>query len=262
MSSEQRIRDYADADGVRTYYEIVGEGEPVVLLHGGMCTIDTWGPQIPALASKYRLIMPERRGHGRSPDVAGPVTYEAMAADTIAFMTALRIGPAHLVGWSDGAFTALLVAMARPDLVKKLAYISDPINHTGISPKFRAMAANPSREHLPPWLEAAYAAVSPDGADHYPIIADKMTALWKQDHAMPVARLRALTMPTLVMIGDDDMHSVAHAAEMLDALRDGQLAVVPGTSHALAMEKPEIVNRILLDFLEVQQTTKLFTAGE
>src|SRR5437879_8815789 len=97
-----RVRDYVQAGGLRAYYEAVGEGEPLILLHGGLCTVETFGAQIPALASGYRVYVPERRGHGRTPDVEGPITYELMAQDTIAFMEALGIESAHLVGWSDG----------------------------------------------------------------------------------------------------------------------------------------------------------------
>ncbi len=257
MQLDQRVRGYVDAGGVRTYYEIVGEGEPVLLLHGGMCTLETWAPQIPALSAKYRVIIPERRGHGRTADVAGPITYEIMATDTIAFMTALRIEAAHLVGWSDGALVGLLVAMQRPDLAKKLGYISRPISFAGMRPKFRAMSEHLSREHVPPMFEPAYAAVSPDGPQHYPVIVDKMIALWRQDPGITLDRLRAVATPTLVLLGDDDMQSAAHAAEMQAALPQAQLAVVPGTSHALAMEKPDVVNR-LLDFLQPEQPRKLF----
>ena len=105
---------YIDAGGVHTYYEVRGPGDPVVMLHGGFATIETWEAQAAALAERYRVYLPERRGHGRTPDVDGRMTYEAMAADTAAFMEALGIGPAHLVGWSDGGSVALYVALRRP----------------------------------------------------------------------------------------------------------------------------------------------------
>src|SRR4051794_5067126 len=101
--SPARLREYVDAGGVHTYYEAVGEGEPLVLLHGGLCTVETWEGQTPVLAEQYRVYAPERRGHGRTADVEGPITYQIMARDTIAFMDALGIKAAHLVGWSDGA---------------------------------------------------------------------------------------------------------------------------------------------------------------
>ena len=77
---------YVDANGVRTYYEVEGSGEPLVLLHGGLCAIETLAGLRAGLAGHYRVYLPERRGHGRTPDVEGPFTYELFADDTIAFM--------------------------------------------------------------------------------------------------------------------------------------------------------------------------------
>ena len=155
--SAAHVRDYVDAGGVHTYYEAQGAGDPVVLLHGGMCTIETWGAQVPAFVERYRVYLPERRGHGRTPDVEGPMTYAGMAEDTIAFLDALAIGPAHLVGWSDGALVGLLVAMRRPDLVRKLVLIGQAVTLDGARPEFVAMLEN-MREVLPPMLEEAYVA--------------------------------------------------------------------------------------------------------
>lgn len=114
---------YVDVNGLNTYYEVHGRGEPLILMHGGFCTVETFAKMLPGLAEHYRVFVPERRGHGRTPDVDGPYTYQAMAADTTGFMQALGIESAHLVGYSDGANTALIVAMERPDLVRKLVSI-------------------------------------------------------------------------------------------------------------------------------------------
>lgn len=115
--------EYADLPGVRTWYETEGAGDPLVLLHGGFCTNDTWGAQRADLAAAYRVFLPERRAHGHTADVAGPLTYQDMADDTVAFLETVVEGPAHLVGWSDGGVVALLVARDRPDLVRKVVAI-------------------------------------------------------------------------------------------------------------------------------------------
>jgi pimeloyl-ACP methyl ester carboxylesterase len=92
--------EYVNAGDVRTYYEVHGSGEPVVLLHGGFGTVESWTMQTPVLAERYRVYVPERRGHGRTPDVEGPITYETMAADTTAFLD--RQAPAPRT-WLGGA---------------------------------------------------------------------------------------------------------------------------------------------------------------
>jgi pimeloyl-ACP methyl ester carboxylesterase len=249
--------EYVDAGGVHTYYEVAGAGEPLVLLHGGFCTVETFGAQTPALAGQYRVYVPERRGHGRTPDVEGPITYENMAQDTIAFMEALGISSAHLVGWSDGAIVGLLVALHRPDLVRKLVLIGQAVNHEGATPEVKRLMANFTQQDLPPMLRELYVSVSPDGPGHFGVVFDKMHQLLRTEPTIELAELEGVAAPTLILIADDDMVTIEHAAAMQRALPDAQLAVVPGTSHALPMEKPEIVNRLILDFLAPEQVTKM-----
>src|SRR5688572_24093562 len=157
---------YVDAGGVHTYYEVEGEGEPLVLLHGGMVTIETWSAQRAALAERFRVYLPERRGHGRTPDVPGPVGYELMGLDTIAFMEALGITSAHLVGWSDGGVVALEVALPRPDLVRRLVLMGTIAHVDGQTPEGREWTENLTLETLPSFLSEPYERLSPDGPGH------------------------------------------------------------------------------------------------
>src|SRR4029077_20900660 len=102
----------------------------LLYLHGGFNPIEMLGDIIPALAGQYRLYLPERQGQGRTPDRDGPVTFPSMAQDTIAFLEAVGLTGAHLVGFSDGAMVALHVALERPDLVQRLLLIG-PYAHPG-----------------------------------------------------------------------------------------------------------------------------------
>jgi pimeloyl-ACP methyl ester carboxylesterase len=233
-----------------------------VLLHGGLGTVETMELQTRGLAASYRVIVPERRGHGRTPDVAGPITYEAMAADTIAFLETLQVGRAHLVGWSDGAVVALRVALDRPDLVGKLVFLGNYASLDGARPEQITLMELMTRAVMPPRLEQLYAAVSPDGPDHFPIVFDKLHTLWRSDPAITAAELATLRAPTLVLIGDDDCLTIEHAADVQRAIPDAQLAIVPGTSHGLPMEKPDLVNRIILDFLQPVQVPKRLVLGQ
>src|SRR5215213_5466545 len=165
--SAPKIQDYVDVGGLRTYYEVEGTGEPLVLLHGGFCPIETFGGLTPLLAERYRVYVPERRAHGRTPDVAGPITYEAMAQDTIAFMEAVSLSSAHLVGWSDGAVVGLLMALRRPELVRRLVLIGQNANLDGLRPEMAATLTQETIPELPPMLRDLYAAVSPDGPEHW-----------------------------------------------------------------------------------------------
>jgi pimeloyl-ACP methyl ester carboxylesterase len=105
---------YVELDGVRTWYTAQGDGEPLVLLHPGLVDSRAFAPNVDALAACFRIFMPERRGHGHTPDVPGPLTNELMTEDTIRFLERVVGGRARLAGSSDGAIVALMVARADP----------------------------------------------------------------------------------------------------------------------------------------------------
>ena len=110
---------YVQLGAVKTWYDEHGQGDPLVLLHGGLVDARFFQPNLPPLAEHFHLYTPERRGHGHTPDVEGPITYQLMTDDTIAFLETVVGQPANLVGHSDGAVVAMLVAIQRPELVKR-----------------------------------------------------------------------------------------------------------------------------------------------
>ena len=252
---------YATVNGLRTYYELQGEGEPLVLLHGGGVTSDSWFAQIPALAQRFRVLAPERRGHGRTPDVEGEVTSDLLAEDTVAFLEELGTGPVHLVGWSAGGTVALRLALRRPDLVRKLVLIGTGISRDGSTPTDLALVHGSEPELLAAMFRPQYEPLSPDGPEHFPVVFAKWLRMWREEPDIELSALAGLPMPVLVMQGDDDGVRIEHSAAVAAALPDAQLAVVPGTSHALPLEKPALVNQLLLDFLAEEQPAKLFPLG-
>jgi pimeloyl-ACP methyl ester carboxylesterase len=240
---------YVIANGVNTYYEVHGEGEPLLLMHGGTDTIECFEQQSPVLAGRFKVILPERRGHGRTADIEGPISYEVMAQDTIAFMEALGIPAAHLVGWSDGAIVGMLVAMSRPDIVKKLVCIGGNFHVRGLTERFEAYVRTATAEtYFPPAVET-YKRVSPDGPDHWPVVWEKIKRLWLTEPQISPAELARITPPTLVMAGQNDIMTLEHTIELFRALPNGQLCILPAASHFLLQEKPELANRLLMDFL-------------
>jgi pimeloyl-ACP methyl ester carboxylesterase len=245
-----RDGSYVDAGGLRTYYEMSGSGDPVLVLHGGLCTADTCDPQARALATRYRVYVPERRGHGRTPDVPGAITYAAMAQDTIAFLDAVGVSSTRLVGWSDGALVALLVALRAPERVDRLVFMGQPVTVDGMRPEALSYLTNIVPRAVPAELRQAYAAVSPDGPDHFPVVLEKLKRLWAEPTGVTLDDLAGVPAPTLVLAGDGDSVRTEHVAEIRRALPNGQLGVIPGTSHGMPAERPEIVNRLILDFLE------------
>ena len=249
MNSEGR---YLIATGVNTYYEVRGEGEPLLLMHGGTDTIECFQEQTPALAKRFRVILPERRGHGRTADVEGPITYELMAQDTIAFMEALGIGAAHLVGWSDGANVGMVVAMSRPDMVRKLVSVGGNFTVDGLTDKFVSYVRQATAEtYFAPAVEM-YKQLSPDGPEHWPVVFEKIMRMWLAEPQITPQQLASIQAPTLVMSGQDDIMTLEHTIELFRALPNGQLCVLPGASHFLMQEKPARVNQLIIDFLTTE----------
>jgi pimeloyl-ACP methyl ester carboxylesterase len=239
------MAQYVQLGDVRTWYDEHGDGDPLVLMHGGLVDSRSLEPNLGPLAERFHVYTIDRRGHGRTPDVDGPITYQLMADDTIAFLEQVVGGPADLVGHSDGAFVALLVAMQRPELVKRLVLISGGFDKSG--------EAAPEMEfdvdQVVQFLGVAYGEVSPDGTAHFPEVVAKIGEMMKTEPRMDVTELSRVPQRTLVMFADDDLMTLAHAVAMYDALPNAELAVVPGTSHFLTQEKPHLVNALLVDFL-------------
>ncbi len=242
--------EYIDLPGVKTWYEVEGQGEPVLLLHGGFCTNETWGPQRADFAANHLLFLPERRAHGHTPDVEGPLSYHDMASDAIDFLTSVVGSPAHLVGWSDGGIVALLVAIERPELVRKIAVTGanfKPVSEIGMAEMLDALTPDAPEMEM---FRAMYEAASPDGPEHWPIVVGKLVEMYRAEPNIPIEDLGRISAPTLVLVGDDDVVTLEHTIELYRAIPNSELAVVPGTSHAHFMEKPSLVNRIVLDFLD------------
>ena len=241
--------DYVDIGPVHTWYETRGSGEPLVLLHGGLDTNAAWAAQLDVLAEHFRVLAPERRGHGHTPDVEGPISYRVMADDTAAFIDAVVGGPVHLVGWSDGAILGLVLAISRPDLVRKLVVIGGNADVSAYVPEFVEATRLPADSPVYQPFRAIYEAVSPDGPEHWPVVFSKLISLWQTEPRIPLTDLGSIRARTLVMMSDDDLVTFEHAVAMYRAIPDAELAVVPGTSHLAPLEKPSLVNLVLLDFL-------------
>lgn len=238
------MASYVDLDGVRTWYDERGDGEPLVLLHPGGVDARALGPNVEGLAGTFRTFTPERRGHGHTPDVEGPMTYEAMARDTVAFVETVVGGPAHLLGCSDGAVVALLAARQRPDLVRRLVCAAGVFHRDGWVPQ----AVDPDLEP-PDFMVEAYGEVSPDGIDDHPVVTAKLKAMHASGPTLTARDLAGIATPTLVMVADDDEVVLEHAVEWYRSMPTAELAVVPGTSHGLLVEKPDLCNRLVTDFL-------------
>jgi pimeloyl-ACP methyl ester carboxylesterase len=217
-------------------FEWANNGEAVLLLHGGLSHTDSFADvMVTPLQDSFHLYAYDRAGHGRSADQPGSFYFNFQRDEAIAFISEVVKEPVHLVGYSDGANIALMVAIARPDLVKSIVSIAANFNADGIVELPVFDPAGISDEY-----RAEYAEMSPDAPE----------TLVEPD--IEIKEIAQISVPTLVMAGDDDVVKHSHSIELYESLSLGQLAIVPGTSHGLVKERPEIVTALIKSFLSDQ----------
>jgi len=238
---------YVDIGGRPTWVVERGNGaETIVLLHGGLSDsdllLDTIGA---AMAERHRVIAFDRRGHGRTADSPDAFHYDDMTTEAIEVLERVVGDRAHLVGYSDGAIVALLVALQQPDRVGRMVLVSANYHHDGVHP-LTFEAGSP----LLGEIARAYGERSPDGAEHFPEVVRKSLAMITSEPALTAADLEQVDVPTLVVAGDDDVIRLDHTCSLYAALPAGELAIVPGASHALPVEKPSQLAHLILDFLD------------
>lgn len=230
-SRAQAKTQFVSVNGLRMYVEEQGSGPPLVLLHGGGSTAQTsFGAVMPALARAHRVIAPEQQTYGHSGDRPGPLSFEQMADDTAALLAQLGVAQADVLGFSNGGVVAMQLAMRHPAVVRRLIVCSSYYAHAGMPPQFWQGFDHATMADMPPALRDAFVAASPDRAQ-VPVRFAKQVALMKGFHDIPEAALRAIAAPTLVMVGDRDVMSVEHAAQLARLLPHARLAVMPGSAH-------------------------------
>jgi pimeloyl-ACP methyl ester carboxylesterase len=257
LSGTQR---YVEVRGVRLYTQIYGHGPPIVFLHGGMAFFDnSFAKQRDYFATYRTVVGIDQRGYGHSPDGPWSLSYQMMADDTAAVIDQLGLGSVDIVGHSDGANLALILARDHPKLVRHLV-ISGANIRVDLSPEEKQRAHwSPQQlaahlhavaDSLPPWLLADYSKVSPDGPEHWMALLAKSYDMWLRPVVIEPTDLKKISIPVLVMAGDHDFTSVEENAEIFRDLPNGQLIIVPASNHGTFNKRPELVNLSIREFLD------------
>ncbi len=213
-------------DGVKLYYEVYGEGPPLLLIHGNGASIWSMKNQIAYFSQRYRVIAMDSRDHGRSGDATGPLTFEAMSDDLAALLDHLNTGPVLVLGWSDGGIEALLLGIRHPDKVTKIAAMAANLYPEGIAADFLKL------EGPPPKTDPG----------HTPTRAERVDALDRDEPHIKPDALLAITAPTLVLASDHDAIADEHTLEIYHHLPNAQLAIFPGATHMIPVDDPALFN--------------------
>lgn len=239
-----------EINGVEMWFDRQGEGPPVVLLHGGLTDSRDFAGNLVKLKANHTVFMPERRGHGHTADTERALTVEEMAADMEAFVESVVGGPADIVGYSVGAAIAFHVAVNRPDLVRRVVAISCALSADG-------WLLRPVAGDIPPEpLQQLYGEVSPDGPEHFSIVVNKAAAA-AEAQRYDLDQLGDLGVPTLLIVGDDDIVDLDHVVAIYRAIPNASLSVVANASHLLLHEQPDRLTDLVDTFLQSSQRPTL-----
>jgi pimeloyl-ACP methyl ester carboxylesterase len=263
MATKKFDQAYVAVNGLNMYYEIHGQGQPLVLLHGAFSAVGTsFGGLIPLLAKHRQVIAFELQAHGRTADIDRPLSIEAMADDTAAAIKELGFDSVDLLGYSMGGSVALHTAIRYPAVVRKLILMSVSYSLGGIHPGLMDGLGEMKAEmmHGSPWHDE-YMKIAPH-PEHFATLFEKKTAMDRQIHDILAESIRDLNIPTQLIIGDSDLIRPEHGVEFFRLLGGGvfgdmppglpasQLAVLPGTSHVSIVDRTELLAPMINSFLD------------
>ncbi len=236
-----------ETDGASIYYAIYGEGEPVILLHGGLGNSDHFSNQVPALSDRFQVIVIDSRGQGRSTLTRAKLSYHTMANDVLAVMDKLEIAKAALVGWSDGGEISLDLAIHHPERVAKLFIFGANYDAKGSKPR-----GGPPAQTFNAYMakcRADYQRLSKTPRS-FDAVIDAMLPVWRSPTSFTKEQLRGITAPTMVALGDhDEIILLDQIKEMSTLIPNGQLTVFSDASHFALWQDPAAFNKAVVEFL-------------
>jgi pimeloyl-ACP methyl ester carboxylesterase len=251
--------NYANVNGIKMYYEIYGEGEPLVLIHGGGSTIQTTFEKIlPKLAQHYKCIAVELQAHGRTSDRNAPESFTQDADDVAALLKQLNFNKASFFGFSNGASTTMQIAIRHPALVDKIIVVAGAYKREGFIPGFFDGFKHATLETMPQGLRDAFLKVNPDSA--------ALLNMFNKDVARMVAfkdwsdeDLKSIKAPALIINADKDVILPEHALKMSQLIPNARLIILPGVhgecigeieTASLNSKQPEMVVELVKEFLD------------
>ena len=252
---------YIEANGLRVYYEAYGEGEPLLLLHGGTATSRSWASHLPAFTEHFRVFAPDSRGHGRTDNPTGELGYHLMADDVAALIKALGLQRPLVLGYSDGGQIALELGMRYPGMAGALvlggtqfrfseAYLEAVRELLSIADGEEGVDTERLKREQPDliaYLREGHGHVY--GPEYWKTYVRQIASLWMTPLRYTDEDLAAVTDPVLLLVGDRDGVSTEESVELFRLLPNAELAVAPASDHSFIEAKAKLFDALALDFL-------------
>jgi pimeloyl-ACP methyl ester carboxylesterase len=239
---------YVEHDGARIWYAAYGSGAPVILLHGGLGNSGNWGYQVPALVGNgYRAVVIDSRGHGRSTRDSRPFSYELMASDVSAVMDVLQIARAGLVGWSDGACTALVLASQAPERAAGVFFFACNMDPSGTKEitEFTPILRRCISRHVKDYQQLS---ATPDRFEEF---SDAVGLMQRTQPNYSARDLAQIGVPVAIVQSEyDEFIKREHAEYLARSIPNAEFIELPGVSHFAPLQRPEQFNRAMLGFLD------------
>jgi pimeloyl-ACP methyl ester carboxylesterase len=251
--------NYAQVNGINMYYEIHGEGKPLVLIHGGGSTITTsFGVLLPMLAQHYKIIAVELQAHGHTSDRDAPESFAQDADDVAELLHQLSISRAHILGFSNGGSTTMQIAIRHPEIADKVIVIAGAFKREGFISGFFDGMQYATLGNMPQGLKDAFLRINPDENALFNMFSkDKQRMIDFKD--WNDGDLQAIRSPALIINGDKDVMTNEHALKISTLIPDSRLVILPGTHGQYIGEKgtvepdsilPQVTTMLINDFLD------------
>lgn len=237
-----------DYRGAHIRYVSYGQGAPVVLLHGGLSNKLSWFSQIPMLVNSGRqVVLIDTRGHGDSSPGHAALTYQIFAEDTLQVLDRLHIERADIIGWSDGGIVALILGLETPQRVGKIIAISANFDPSGVIQESDRVQGRSvfSDNKIVAWVRGWWSGAG----DKHPTLEAEIKELWRTAPQLDHTDLKAITAPTLVIVGENDIIHLPHSSELAQQLANGRLEFVSGAGHAAPVTHARQINQLISEFL-------------
>ena len=255
--SAEGVKDqFANVGDIKIHYKVYGKGDPIILLHGSLESMEDWDKQVPELSKKYKVITVDSRGHGQSTFTDRKMDYILLCEDISALMAELKIDSAFIVGFGDGGITGLYLSLNHPEKVRRLIAIGAnyKVDTTAVYGQILDKVKAWDDDKMYQFVRNHFKGYQ--NFNQITQFTQRMKTMLLTEPNLTISDLKKIACPTLLIAGDHDIIKIDHTNAMFENIPNSYMCVIPGTKHYPQKESALLVNSVILDFIN-QKFTKL-----